>query len=151
MIANGAMAYRHVQWGYITIPTLLLFVLVDWFSFLADDSPWIIASILAFEAVLLGTVLWFSRLEVAVDHESVTAAFGNGRPRRRFARSDIVGVRAVRNKWYYGLGVRIVDNGVMYNVWGLDAVELELESGKVFRIGTDDSQGLLASLSPLVQ
>jgi hypothetical protein len=35
----------------------------------------------------------------------------------------------------------------MYNVWGLDAVELELQSGKKFRIGTDEPAELLAILS----
>jgi hypothetical protein len=35
----------------------------------------------------------------------------------------------------------------MYNVWGLDAVELELTSGKVFRIGTNESDRLHAAIS----
>jgi hypothetical protein len=35
----------------------------------------------------------------------------------------------------------------MYNVWGLDAVEVELSSGKVFRIGTNDPENLLAAIS----
>jgi hypothetical protein len=35
----------------------------------------------------------------------------------------------------------------MYNVWGLDAVEFELSSGKVFRIGTDEPEEPLAVLS----
>ena len=35
----------------------------------------------------------------------------------------------------------------MYNVWALDAVELEFTSGKVFRIGTDDSGNLFDALS----
>ena len=30
----------------------------------------------------------------------------------------------VRNKWWHGWGVRWVPGGSMYNVWGLDAVEL---------------------------
>jgi hypothetical protein len=34
----------------------------------------------------------------------------------------------------------------MYNVWGLDAVELELNSSHVFRIGTADADRLLAAI-----
>ena len=34
----------------------------------------------------------------------------------------------------------------MYNIAGRDTVELELQSGNVFRIGTDDPDGLLAAL-----
>jgi hypothetical protein len=32
-------------------------------------------------------------------------------------------------------------------VWGLDAVEFDLSSGKVFRIGTDQPEALFAVLS----
>ncbi len=56
-------------------------------------------------------------------------------------------MRPVRNSWWYGWGVRKVPGGWMYNVWGYDAIELELASGKVFRIGTDDPDGLLAALT----
>lgn len=34
----------------------------------------------------------------------------------------------------------------MYNVAGYDAVELELRSGRVFRIGTDEPDALLAAI-----
>ena len=43
--------------------------------------------------------------------------------------------------------MRKIRNGWMYNVWGLDAVQLELQSGKSFRIGTDDPDGLVAALN----
>jgi hypothetical protein len=60
---------------------------------------------------------------------------------------DITDIRQVRNKWYYGWGIRKIPGGWMYNVWGLDAVELELQSGKKFRIGTDEPTELLGILS----
>jgi hypothetical protein len=34
----------------------------------------------------------------------------------------------------------------LYNVSGLDAVELKLKSGDIHRIGTDDPAGLAAAL-----
>jgi hypothetical protein len=34
----------------------------------------------------------------------------------------------------------------LYNVSGLDAVELRLKTGDIRRIGTDDPQGLAAAL-----
>jgi hypothetical protein len=63
-----------------------------------------------------------------------------------FGGHEIVGFRQVRNKWYYGWGVRGIPGGWMYNVWGLDAVELELASGKKFRIGTNEPEELVAAL-----
>lgn len=100
--------------------------------------------------LVLGLVLTviFRRLSVKVDDTRVEAAFGNGWPKKIIDRSTVTAVKPVRNKWWYGLGIRKVPRGWMYNVWGLDAVELELDSGKVFRIGTDDPEGLAAALSP---
>jgi hypothetical protein len=39
----------------------------------------------------------------------------------------------------------------LYNVSGLDAVELRLKSGQVRRIGTDDPHGSAAALKPLAR
>ena len=112
-----------------------------------DEEPaalWIIAA--AF--VVIGVVVfWFSRLTVSVDGGQVRVFFGSGRPRRIFETREIIGFKQVRNKWYFGWGMRRVPGGWMFNVWGLDAVELELANGKRFRVGTDEPAELLAALS----
>ncbi len=91
--------------------------------------------------------LLFSRLTVTVKDGAVVVAFGAGWPKHTEEIAEIVAVRKVRNKWIYGWGIRRLPGGWMYNVWGLDAVELDLSSGKTFRIGTDDPEGLLAALT----
>jgi hypothetical protein len=45
-----------------------------------------------------------------------------------------------------GFGIRMRPGFRLYNVSGLDAVELRLKSGDVRRIGTDDAAGLAAAL-----
>jgi hypothetical protein len=44
------------------------------------------------------------------------------------------------------LGIRMRPGLRLYNITGLDAVELRLKSNEVRRIGTDDPQGLAAAL-----
>ncbi|MCP4964721.1 MAG: hypothetical protein GY926_05755 [bacterium] len=97
--------------------------------------------------VVAVTVLWFNSLTVTVDGGQVQARFGPGWPKRIIETRDIIGFKQVRNKWYYGFGIRGIPGGWMYNVWGLDAVELDLASGKKFRIGTDEPEDLVAALS----
>lgn len=97
---------------------------------------------IALIAVLLGA----SRLIVTVDADEVRVAFGFGRPRKRIARSDILGHEPVRNSWLLGWGIRWIKGGRMWNVWGLDAVELHLSNGKRFRIGSDEPKKLNAAL-----
>jgi hypothetical protein len=87
-----------------------------------------------------------SRLTAAVDDHSVTATFGWGWPQRVTDVAEIVSARTVRNSWWHGWGIRKVSRGWMYNIAGYDAVELELRSGKVFRIGTDEPAALLAAI-----
>ncbi len=98
-------------------------------------------------ALVLLIVAWLSRLEVTVALGRVTAAFGRGWPRRTIDLTTVRAVRKVRNRWFYGWGIRKVPKGWMFNVWGFDAVELDLASGKVFRIGTDEPDELLDVLS----
>ena len=143
------MEYRHTQWGFITVPTFLLFAVVVLPLRAADDetSTLYAIAVAAFMVALLAVVLLFSRLEVTVHDGLIVAAFGFGRPHREIELADVTAVRQVRNTWIEGWGVRSISGGWMYNVWGLDAVEIELSSGKVFRIGTNDPENLLAVIA----
>ena len=142
------MEYRHTQWGYTAIPTFLFFVVILPISATDDEmSTMLTVAMIAFTIAVLGVVLLFSRLEVTVVGGRIVAAFGFGRPHRETALADVTAVRQVRNTWIQGWGVRKITGGWMYNVWGLDAVEIELSSGKVFQIGTNDPENLLAAIS----
>jgi hypothetical protein len=50
--------------------------------------------------------------------------------------------------WLNGFGIRVRPGRRLYNVSGLDAVELRLKTGDIRRIGTDDPRGLAAALTP---
>ena len=139
--------YRSTQSTYlglfILVPTL---VLVGLWVASHDDASTVSFVIWAFVGVLAVLAAVFSRLTVTVDRGAIVAEFAPGWPRRRIALSDVTDVSQVRNRWYQGWGVRKVKGGWMYNVWGLDAVELQLGSGKIFRIGTDDPDQLRAAI-----
>jgi len=137
-----------VQWGYTAIPTALFFAVIA-VAFASDDgtSAQSTAFFLTSVVAILAIVLLFSRLEVTVDGGLVVAAFGFGWPHKVVELEGVTAVRRVRNTWMQGWGIRSIRNGWMYNVWGLDAVELELTSGKVFRIGTNDAENLHAAIS----
>ncbi len=143
------MEYQHVQYGYTWLFTSIVMVVVSWFSLpeTFEESVWAGVGIVAFTVAIIALTVWFSRLEVTVRNGQITTSFGLGKPHRVVELSDVESAKRVRNKWYYGLGVRGVPDGWMYNVWGLDAVELRLTSGGVFRIGTDEPDQLQAAVS----
>jgi len=88
----------------------------------------------------------FHSLTVEVDHREVRCAFGIGLIRRTIPVERIVEARAVRNSWWYGWGIRLTPHGWMFNISGLDAVELEFVDGRRFRIGTADPNGLVRAI-----
>ncbi|MEA2023096.1 MAG: hypothetical protein U9N79_02265 [Actinomycetota bacterium] len=142
------MEYRHTQWGYTALPTIIFFAVMVPIAAADDDvSVTINVAMVAFIVVLLAVVLLFSRLEVTVSDGRIVAAFGFGRPHREIELADVTAVRQVRNTWIQGWGIRKITGGWMYNVWGLDAVEVELSTDSVFRIGTNDPENLLAAIS----
>ncbi len=104
---------------------------------------WVLTGSLVAIAVL---VVSFSRLTIRVAGGKGDASFGLGWPRKSIDLSDVVKVAAVRNTWIQGWGVRKIAGGWMYNVWGLDSVEFEMTSGELARIGTNDSDNLLAAV-----
>jgi hypothetical protein len=97
-------------------------------------------------AILLLCLFLFWSLTVEVRRGQVQARFGSGLIRRTVQLADIQEARVVRNPWYAGWGIRLIPRGVIYNVSGFGAVELELSNGRRFRIGTDEPQALLEAI-----
>ncbi|MAH16898.1 MAG: hypothetical protein CL960_00125 [Euryarchaeota archaeon] len=113
-------------------------------TYLFRELDWQAALLLGSFGLLLG--LLFYRLRVAVDDSHLHLVFGVGLVRRSIARADIVGAAAMRNRFWYGWGIRRTPHGWMWNISGLDAVEITYASGKKFRIGTDEPGRLLQAL-----
>jgi hypothetical protein len=95
--------------------------------------------------VLVWLLVTFSRLTVEITHE-IRVFFGRGWPRRTVDPAQVTGERVVRGSPWHGWGIRWIPHGWLWNVWGLDAVELNLVSGKVLRVGTDEPEALLAAV-----
>jgi hypothetical protein len=136
------MPYRHTQRGIWIAIVCLVFAAFDaavaWRS-----AEWLPAVVLI---VLVAVAIVFSSLTVEVDGNELRWHFGPGLWTYRLALDDIDTVAIVRNRWWYGFGIRMGPGFRLYNVSGLDAVELRLRSDETRRIGTDDPQGLAAAL-----
>jgi len=127
--------YQNTQIGYTIIffLTIGMFFIIGW-SIYGSGLSWIGAVVFLILGICL---LMFYSLTVIVDENFLKIRFGLGLIKKRFPLKDIKSCRAVRSPWYYGWGLRILPNGVLYNVSGFDAVEIEMKSGKKHRIGTD--------------
>ena len=98
-------------------------------------------------AALLAATGWaFSSLTVEITPTRLIWFFGPGLLRKSIEREAIMGVTPVRNPLWYGWGIHLTPRGWLYNVGGLDAVELALNNGRTLRIGSDETAALARAL-----
>ena len=130
--------YRHTQVGRVTVGAMgLALAAALWFT-VQEPGPVPIISL-----IVLGVVLiLFSTLTVQVRDGVMDVFFGPGLIRRRIPLRRIREVRVVRTPWYYGWGIRLTPAGWLWNVSGLDGVEVEFDDGHRFRVGSDDAERL---------
>lgn len=136
--------YKRTQIGYLMLAFIAIGILLvlNYFYLSGKTNPFLLIIL----AALAVSLLLFSILTVEVDGEEVSVRFGVGLIRKRFPLSEIESHSAVRNPWYYGWGLRRTPIGWLYNVSGLEAVEITMKDGRKVRIGTDDPAGLDAAI-----
>ena len=139
---RNASPYKHTQVATVLIAVLALGLLV--IVMVAPFPAWVVS----LYAVL---VLLFGWLTVEINEELLVCRFGIGLIRKRFALSDIEEARRVRNRWYYGWGIRWTPHGWLFNAAGLDAVEIRMSNQKSYRVGTDQPAELLRAIQQSTQ
>ena len=142
------MPYQHTQRGVSALVLCLIAAAFSTAVIWQSGAPWLTAAIVLI--VLLVVAVVFSSLTVEVNDNEIRWFFGPGFWSYRLALDEIESVAVVRNRWWYGVGIRVAPRFRLYNVSGLDAVELRLKSNQLRRIGTDDPQGLAAALKSLI-
>ena len=138
-----ASPYHHTQRGTLIVTVCLVLAVLP-AATLWQNRQWSAAIILI---VLIAAASVFSSLTVEVKETELRWFFGPGFWSYRLPLDEIENVAVVRNHWWNGFGIRMRPGFRLYNVSGLDAVELRMKSGDVRRLGTNDPHGLSAALN----
>jgi hypothetical protein len=141
------MSYKHTQsgtWSRI-LATIMIVIgaLIHYYP--PEEMPVWVPYLLISVGVMISAV--FSSLQTAVDSDFLHISYSVGLIRRKIPLGSIKSVKQVRNRWWYGLGIRLTPHGWLWNIQGMDAIELTYENGKCFRVGTDDPEGLQSALT----
>ncbi len=112
--------YRRTQPGTLLVAVLLVSMGVFGTVLFAVGLTLVMAIV---EIVLLIILLIFRSLTIEIDQEELRCFFGGGLIKRRFPIAEILSAKPVKNRWYYGWGIRLIPSGWMFNVSGLEAVE----------------------------
>jgi hypothetical protein len=136
---NMSIYYKHTQFGTLTVSVLVAAtVLLVLLGFIVGWHPVAVGVSL----ILLICAALFYSLTVEISNDHLEIRFGVGIIKKRFEIKDIEKAYPVRNRWYYGWGIRWIPHGWLYNVSGLDAIEIVMSSGKRYRVGTDQPNEL---------
>ena len=134
---------RQIGW-FVIVPVpgilvlLLIFYINQW-----GNNPISYSGLLIMFSIFTICLLLFFQMRTSVDNEKIRISYGIGLIKKIIDIHDIERIEIVRNKWYYGFGIRIIKNGWLYNIQGLNAIELKLKHSKsIIRIGTADNKKL---------
>jgi hypothetical protein len=137
------ITYRHTQIGWVLLATLAGGAGIVLFA--TGKTGWSTAASLVL-TLLCAVALLFCTLTVRIGGGEIECRFGPGLISKRIPLAAVRGARPVRTAWYQGWGIRLTSDGWLFNVSGLDAVEVELAGGTRVRIGTDEPEALAAAI-----
>lgn len=148
-------SYKHTQVGYLMIVVMLaVLALFAWVYSMAlaevpsvDSGPNLLVS--SVMVLILLVLASFVTLTVSIDDTYVRIRFGYGLFSKRFLLKEITSAKAVKNSWYFGWGTRMWfwPRMTIFNISGFDAVEIMMQNGKIYRIGTDVPKELETALT----
>lgn len=90
------------------------------------------------ELLMVLCLLTFHQIKITVTDKNVSFKMGIGLIKKTYALQDITKCKPVRNSAWSGIGIRLIPNGWLFNVSGLEAIELSFKSrSSITRIGTN--------------
>lgn len=93
------------------------------------------------------TAFNFRSLTVSLDAEKIRIQYGDGPIKKSFPLAGISSVVPIRTSPIMGWGIHYVGSGWLFNVYGLDAVEITYNNGKKIFIGTDEPHVLTSAIN----
>lgn len=133
--------YKKFQFGWVLNLTLL--VIIVWMTFAYayqwGNNPLNLYGYIFF-LILFGIIIsGFYGMTIIVTDKHLKIKFGIGFYTKKIDLSTISSVNVQIHPFYFGYGIRILLNGLLYNVSGRHAIEIRFKNKKsVIQIGTND-------------
>jgi hypothetical protein len=141
MKKNRKIIYSENQTFYlILIPFLIIILLLVILSYFdLGNKPIPIEITFTSVTFFIIIILLFYKMSVKINKKQINISFGIGIIKKKILISDINfdNIEKLKINWYYGIGIRMIKNGWLYNTKIGEAIKLEV-SGKEFAIGTEN-------------
>jgi hypothetical protein len=137
--------YRRFQFGWVI--TIIFLIVIVWVTFAYiyqwGNNPVDKNAYIFFLILFCGVLLGFYSMTIIVTDKQIKIKLGVGFYTKKIDLSNISSVNTVTYPFYCGYGIRIVSNGLLFNVSGRHAVEIKFKNKKnVILIGTNDWEKL---------
>jgi hypothetical protein len=108
-----------------------------------DTSSFIIVTVITTTLLIL-----FYGLKPIVNQNSITLLFGIGLVRKHIPLQRIESISPTKNNHLYGWAIRFSRGGILYNISGSEALELQFKDlSRRIRIGTQNTDRLIRELA----
>ncbi len=135
--------YQHTQigWTILTVFSCVLFIDIYF------PAPAYFSLVIILIAIVVST------LTINVNDNQLVWFFGPRIIKKSKPINEIASCEIVTNKWWWGWGIRLrpLAGYWLYNVSGLQAVEVTLKSGNKFRLGTDEPDYLYQAINNAIK
>ncbi|MCO6355830.1 hypothetical protein GBO14_14005 [Pseudoalteromonas shioyasakiensis] len=132
--------YKQTELNYSLIIILLV---ISTFIILSPELAGLKIIILSIN--LLVTLLFFS-LTIVIDEQTLRWYFGFGIISKGVELSQIAETSVYKTKWYQGIGIRMLNDGWLYNASVGQAIKITLTDGKNIYLGCKDVDALQQAL-----
>ncbi|MDH3648978.1 MAG: hypothetical protein OEQ53_04805 [Saprospiraceae bacterium] len=136
---------------------ILIFIPAEiWISYLflsqTGSKPLPLGMYIAIQVFMVVVCLLFYGMKTTMTEDQMVLRYGIGIIRIKIDLRDVSSSKIVRNPWYYGLGIRLIPKGMLYNVSGLNAVELKFKNKeRIIRVGSSEVEILKYELDKRIQ
>ena len=145
--------YKHSQFGWVIVLGLLLVGVMATLTAVGQQSDPIegFRIRLGMSLLILPCMLLFYCLRTTVTDKDVTVVFGIGMVRKTILLDDIEQCEPKKKQFVLGWGLRYRWDYTLWNVSGLDSVELTFKNkNRKFRIGTDQPDELCEAINKAI-
>jgi len=109
----------------------------------AGTDPMSPGSFLIVNGAFVIIYLLFYGMKTIIDDESIRISYGIGLIKKTIKLVNVKTVGVVSNPWYYGWGIHLIPNGIIYNISGFAGVELTFkDTSRIVRIGSANAPAL---------
>ncbi|MFZ5981174.1 MAG: hypothetical protein ACOYVF_11135 [Candidatus Zixiibacteriota bacterium] len=139
--------YSHTQFaGWpVVFPLGVCILITVYFGVIKSETFGLLTSV-----VFIVLMVLFYSLKITVDEKYLRLRYGIGLIRIKFPVREIMTCETVRNRWWYGLGIRVIPEGWLFNINGLDAVRVNMRNRTVYRFGTDEPDKLCQAINRFI-